>query len=594
MELFNFFLLQLILGMRTVNADWLQLLSRKIVELDTYRIITFFIHPETVNDCMNVRLNFQETPNMVYSIRQFSDSDHRIAGIVGPLIHNSMIVYHSDDLQDVNLFIDFLASLSPVEKRSKTLILLHHEGSIADENIFQLLRYAWGKKFLDFTVIVLNCSDNITTDPMTYNLNPFFNRMDKKVLDKIVEIFPNKLHNVNEYDIHLPEDSKSSFSVITNKKIFSVDSDYMLVELIFKTMNFNIVKEKLSINRDYVIDSHELSRLHYNMFSQITLQFSCCASEPYLRVPNYVDMNRIIVLVPILRTPQTNISLKIVLNLAIIFGIIAAVLLAAKYLKVSDECVEMFEITQILLGQSIDREPRKAAGKIIFLTLTVIFAFIMGDLYMEIVEDNFDPNEVPFKSYEDLDKSKLPIFAREPYIKKLLNENTDNQHLKNMTKKITVSADLEKCLRLLISSKNVSCTSSNDLGKLTSIFVNEKHGKRVMKIAEPPLVTGYSFYMFEDASPYVDKFVDYQHRIRESGINRMLPFMVNTPKKFFYTDEFDKKEVDNLNIKQLLIVIFVGYFIALTIYLIRMLISCFFLGIVTHSILNQVTQEVKA
>jgi len=208
-------------------------------------------------------------------------------------------------------------------------------------------------------------------------------------------------------------------------------------------------------------------------------------------------------------------------------------------------------------------------------------------MYMEVV-DGFTMDEVPFETYKDLDKSQLHGYVRELPIIDELKDTSGNEVVRNITRKMHVMESRVECFKKLSSSKNVTRVVFSNVAELAVDLMNQKYGKRVMKKAEPPLLTGYKLYKFEDASPYVDKFLDYQHRIRESGIDQVLPMMMKKPYQVLYEVYGESHDVDNLNIRQLMIVILAGYFVALSVFMMKMLISCFLFGTVSYTILQNI------
>lgn len=81
-----------------------------------------------------------------------------------------------------------------------------------DQLFLALLKYAWKKKFLDFTVLMTNFGRNKLIKPFSllYHLNPFNNIVHKKEFYKGMEIFPEKLNDAYDYPLYITGDTKYS------------------------------------------------------------------------------------------------------------------------------------------------------------------------------------------------------------------------------------------------------------------------------------------------------------------------------------------------------------------------------------------------
>lgn len=191
-------------------------------------------------------------------------------------------------------------------------------------------------------------------------------------------------------------------------------------------------------------------------------------------------------------------------------------------------------------------------------------------MLMSIVEDEFNDDEVPFKTFEDLDTSNLPIYHQftgdlNHYKGEAVYEN---QHLKNIINK-TQQMNLTPCLRTLFRWKNVTCMTTKETGITMILSLRNPNGSATVKLAEPPVLMGYYKFTFEGGFPYYERFAELQLRIFESGLIDMITLLNNKIYQVKYTE--DEVQNNDMNLKQLLIAIGIGYFLSLMIFFVEMI-----------------------
>lgn len=98
---------------------------------------------------------FQKYPNKVYSFGQKSHQqfcDNALKNLYS--LQESLIVFYTVNSSEIEFFIDYLIPNLSVRQRPKCLIVYSSKNSINDEIvIIDALKYAWAKKFLDFSII---------------------------------------------------------------------------------------------------------------------------------------------------------------------------------------------------------------------------------------------------------------------------------------------------------------------------------------------------------------------------------------------------------------------------------------------------------
>lgn len=161
-----------------------------------------------------------------------------------------LIVFYTNNLNEIRLFTDFILPELWQRKSPKFLIVCHlNKFEYNDEiHIINVLKHAWKNGLLDFSIIVKNSQEeSIDLITSIYYYNPFNHINYKKKLneEEIFEIFPDKLWNVFGYAIHFsPFPNRFTRVAHTRqpyRKLKIITSDYFDFNFITKILNATIV-----------------------------------------------------------------------------------------------------------------------------------------------------------------------------------------------------------------------------------------------------------------------------------------------------------------------------------------------------------------
>lgn len=156
-------------------------------------------------------------------------------------------IYHGKNVSDhtqmeyFKKFVDFIVLISGKNARPKCLGFYFHDEPANNHFFETFFKYAWSKKILDFTVINLNSSRDITHPTMHY-FNPFHDISINKRFGSRDPIFPDKLENANGYPLKLYAMNHPPY--ITSVKddagnVKQIDTDFLvLLEVTAWEMNF--------------------------------------------------------------------------------------------------------------------------------------------------------------------------------------------------------------------------------------------------------------------------------------------------------------------------------------------------------------------
>lgn len=193
-------------------------------------------------------------------------------------LQESLVIFYTSDLNEIQSFIDFLVPQLSVRQRPKCLIMYSSENFYEKNEIDSIdaLKYAWKKKFLDFTVLVLtNLGDGkVELFSLIYYYNPFDDIVYKEDLEnKNLEVFPDKLkYGCYGYPFFIPE-----WNYINNvtqvrkpgKSVEIIEGYLFHLNFIARSLDLSVQKITLTDHKDY---SH--SRLKVNFLEEFNLDVS--------------------------------------------------------------------------------------------------------------------------------------------------------------------------------------------------------------------------------------------------------------------------------------------------------------------------------
>lgn len=200
-----------------------------------------------------------------------------------------------------------------------------------------------------------------------------------------------------------------------------------------------------------------------------------------------------------------------------------------------------FEFVQIFLGQSIKHVPNKLLEKIILLTIIVATVKIMNDFLLDALLIQFENEEMPFDSFEDLYNSKLQTYTNLLYLSnpKFLEISESFPYLiKILNSTLTVNK-MNSCLNTIMKWKNVSCIDITIDPEYYVSYFRNPDGSAAIKAALPYIYeTVHTFYQFANGSPYAIKFQNILQKVEESNLFHW-PALV-------YNDSI-KKSIEEIN-----------------------------------------------
>lgn len=462
--------------------------------------------------------SFQEFPKKVYSFgvnnprnnRQFYDKSSQTALTNMLAIQESLVLLYEINLSEVKSFIDFFVPYLSVRYRPKCLIILssyNFESKNQEIYVINALKWAWNKRFLDFTILKAVFENNLFgLFSVVYYYNPFNNIIYlKNIHINGIKLFPNKVLNGHGYPFYFPDSSKRLIMNVrqTNRNVKIQISNYYRAKFLTEICNLSIFSNLKKLTDKYSgVETHDYFRFKF---------------LDYYLIPTSKDARNIVAYVPVFILREHVFS-KMLFEISIIFGINLIFLYTVNFFKPALGYIKVFDFVRLLFGQSIARKPIKTAHRLIYLTLVVATVKTMNDFLIHIISMMFEDTEIPFESFKDLYNSHLKTYANfwklneiivtdDPYLLKIVNRTKTGVFNTNV-----------HCLDFLLKWKNISCIYYSFDVAYGSSYLQKPDGF-TMKVAEPPIISNVApYYRFSNNSPFAVKFLELNRRVDETRL----------------------------------------------------------------------------
>lgn len=175
-----------------VSRDWIQdLLNDLYKDVDSYQLMIF----TSVTFEFKSPLKTQKYPTTIVSL---NDPEFINSQFLQKSIHSSLVIFFTANPNEAELMFDLLKKLSPLHPRPKCLMILDKNNFTKSQNFERIFYHAWSRKFLDFTIV----TNRVSSQPaLLFHYNPFYNVTVSRAYEKNVDIFPNKMSDLNKYPI---------------------------------------------------------------------------------------------------------------------------------------------------------------------------------------------------------------------------------------------------------------------------------------------------------------------------------------------------------------------------------------------------------
>ena len=481
----------------------------------------------------------------------------------------SVYMVLSDMIKEkLHFLIDKFANISSYFIRPKCLIVLFDGNSSVENDIYEIQKYAWTKKFLDFTFIKIN-----EIEQHIYVHNPFFNLFKKDKFYNDTNIFPGKIQNFNGYALKILVFKNIPYIDYTkheNGTIIAEGFFMPLLRLISESVNSTLKFVEVGHNASFIdYWTASISMINSGNISLTTYPNSISLYTGYLQ--HMAEMpqgcKKFVAIVPIQSTTKINIPFEIFMNGIIVFVTTITAIWIMKMLKIATSVWKSHEILRILLGTASPVRPQLLRDRIIFLSIFWLYNFFTTGIFTDFLNANVVETHESFNSFKGIYLSNLEAFMSRPMYK--IIETNQNHYVKKLLSRVQIIKSTMKCIDKLKIHRNVICLSVSVEAEEIVHVHGIVNGIPIMKIANPVFACERTAFFFENSSPFVEIFNNVLQKVHEANLWRPLEYENHFKKKVNYVDN-NSQEIRLKNCSgQLLLILSIGQIVSFTVFLIE-------------------------
>ena len=465
------------------------------------------------------------------------------------------------------------------------MLIIFNYDLLSNESINYILKFAWVKLFLDFTIISVNRGrERDHCDAQIFYYNPFIQSYHNDCFFQTTHIFPDKVIDVHGYALKVPFFNVPPFLMTSYRNSSELTGTaYSLIQFIVQVYNFTLdvtthYKNFDDIRKPLLVKYNALTarfHLRRNKVDVIPFQFflnflvlDYNENEVY---SNMINFDNCILITPIAYEPQPGINIEILITF--ICSVSMIILLVyffrkfARFLEIPNE-LSSFIIIKILLNQPIKNQPQSISEKCLMFYFIIICMSYFSNLHAELTELKMVKREISFQSFEDIDKSNMKIQLSAGLYQLVLT----HMKSKNAFSKLTVVNNIEDCVKHIMNGEQMICfTTEMRIRRLLQDYKQFRNSVKI-RIINFEFLNAAKTYIFSNNFLFLDKFEKLFKKIYESGISGAWHIQQNYSTSLFNNSkEWIEEDTSYLG-TQLLLIIQMGCGLSLIVFLIELLL----------------------
>lgn len=433
-----------------------------------------------------------------------------------------------------------------------------------------LLKWAWSKKFLDFSVINVS----INNETSIFSFNPFNETLRNQMFSENIELFEDKLVNTNRYSYKIPSLILPPYikCLVTHENRPKCGGfAYNLIELVTSKINMEIAIDYKIDKKNYgipyldkILDGMESGNV--SMMPYITSADTINHGHKNLKSGRtlYIDQMSCIISKASTRVYTLKFDNMVVLMIDITFVGIGVFMM--NRLKLLGMRLNMFEIVKILFGQS-SRLPVTCSEKVVYFSILTLSITYFSDFFLDLINIQISNENKILESFKDIYETEL-IPRANRYVYNSIFNNDDEYSEK--VKRITVMIpEIERCVKSVIEGKNFLCLI---MGTRATMFMEKYKESKNLKQVDLKIFNSADSFLFEEALPYLEKFNKIMLQVIEAGFIKELNKNQKTSVKHFKNfEDYDEKDGDDYLWIYLCVILVVGCSLSLIVFLFELL-----------------------
>ena len=462
----------------------------------------------------------------------------RAATIFMLFLDSSNSSYESRLLRPIKFFTD----ISGVNSRPKILVI-----HLTERNNFayrKLFRNLWSKKFLDVTVLQIvqenvpkgNIQSKILESnskiAFLFHFNPFTGIYDKQIFSARSQLFPNKLHDLNQHGISIGLVNDPPFANIernlSGHPIKITGPNLKIISALSKKMNFKVIFAPSTDDETGLGDckkaeysglKRKLINNELEFFGNYVYFFIHCSS-PVFATTRFLDTDDYVAIVPRVLDDTLKVTLPMKTFYTLVVTIIAINVTWAilSFMKFDNRVWNPLSMFQSLLGFCVHNEPQKLVERIVFGNILLTQIIFASYLYTSLTDVSLS-SEMEINNIEDLEKSNLTPMIHE-LVAAIFKNNVEGymNHIRSKYLLFPGDGRIKECIEYLAKFGNVTCITKGLVAKSLVEEYEKSQNVATMKILTEPLWQNWRMLVLEPNSPYIERFDEVLLELMENGL----------------------------------------------------------------------------
>lgn len=507
------------------RLDWFDHLYNSVSNLKAYQLVIY--KNQTANKHvtkMHLKLEqlFESIPSRVIDLSQLdiNDNDTHIISTRKVAYSTGVVIFlHlGNNKSEIINFINYYENQYPKQPRQKCLVIYFTEKISFKNSLKKILQYAWQKKFLDFTIVEVHTN---SSEIFLNSFNPFFNKTKIIKLFNNVELFPNKLRDLNKYPFILPIYSDRPYLIVSTDstekiKLRSFRFDSFLLTVL-KEMNFFVNYEEINFKNEYklkilsdVFEKLENHDLNMGIVSMSSTKIP--ESLPILFL--HTDCIRYFGVMK----RQLATSFDLSSNTLILFTAILALIFFVKrviiLLKLNAYDFDMLDVLRIAIGMSLTSLPKTWPKKLFIVLALLASVFTSAEFFTFLTEVFHVREEISFHSADEIYESEFKLITSSSTFH-TITQFMDNSSKVLFDEHVYVNDSINRLYYALENDKTICIIGEI---RLNVELKRSKLLSKIMKILPLNFFCAKEVYPFEAASPYLNYFGKFFQKMYQSGI----------------------------------------------------------------------------
>ena len=578
----NYLIFSIIQLQNTLAENWMKFLTKQTFDNSNFYQVSIFTNHDldifTKYENQLIAEISQKVPLIVINLENFQNNDgNSTFNLLFTDYSKLFVILARDNYRQIRNNLNVISNMLPVAPRPKcTLIIFQRNKSLSsNDEVKKTLLNAWKLKYLDFTVIKKTPANRIEM----VLFNPFLNHYHKENFNSKSVVFPDKMKNMHQFRLNAPLFDFQPFSIIEgnfkegfkpkSSGIFHYYHRYALIQLNC-SVNYIIVNYTTAL--DLRSKLFHLLKNNSIFFSAFPLIYEMKQKIPYkLLLGNELLYAPLIFVVPARNKKNAFNTADFLPFICVFIFILILRFIIVKLMKFPLEIWNLFNIYKFFMERNDLRNIKKLAQKIIYLCMAVVSINLSANWLATATLKLLDKQN-EFTSFDDIVKMNLSIKSTSIYFINVFNEN-QNKLGNPFSKKATILKGVDdtiNCIDDVLKNQDVSCLiTPGYLNYCIKMKFKKKYEIPALKILYSTIFSNYWNYVFEEASPYVEKINSIVLKFKESGIDNL-----ELESELAKTENHDKRLAisnDPFLVTKLLIVLVTGHSISLCILILEIL-----------------------